>query len=375
MTSPHTDVLIVGAGIIGLAHAYVAHEHGHSVRVLERDARAVGASVRNFGHVCTTAQPREMQPIAQKSRAGWLRATAAAGIHADECGAVVIARSETQMQVLRELAAERGEQVAMLNADEVRERLQGLAADTVRGGAHLRDDLRVDPRTTAGKLTEWLNSRDGVDVRFRHAVQKIEADGASGYRVITPRGEFTADRVIVCVGHDVDYLFPQIADEYEVYRCRLSMGRLASPDVTLAPAILTGTSMARYGAFVEQPSASALMAELRREAAELLAVDANVMATQLPDGSVIVGDTHDSDLATPPFMSQRGYDAVVNDFVSALDFPDPQVIERWQGIYATSPRQDVLRAEVSPGLEVVSVTSGIGMTLSFGIAAESFEAR
>ncbi|HEY3736031.1 MAG TPA: FAD-dependent oxidoreductase, partial [Jatrophihabitans sp.] len=50
------DLVVVGAGIVGLGHAAAALRRGLSVVVLERDSRAVGASVRNFGHVCTTPQ-------------------------------------------------------------------------------------------------------------------------------------------------------------------------------------------------------------------------------------------------------------------------------------------------------------------------------
>jgi NADPH-dependent 2,4-dienoyl-CoA reductase/sulfur reductase-like enzyme len=42
-------VLIIGAGVIGLTHAVTAREAGYEVTVLERDGRALGASVRNFG--------------------------------------------------------------------------------------------------------------------------------------------------------------------------------------------------------------------------------------------------------------------------------------------------------------------------------------
>ena len=48
MGALESDVCVVGAGIVGLAHALEARARGLTVTVVERHERAVGASVRNF---------------------------------------------------------------------------------------------------------------------------------------------------------------------------------------------------------------------------------------------------------------------------------------------------------------------------------------
>ena len=58
MTSPTFDLAVVGAGMVGLAHAYAAARAGKRVVVIERDARANGASIRNFGFITVTGQER-----------------------------------------------------------------------------------------------------------------------------------------------------------------------------------------------------------------------------------------------------------------------------------------------------------------------------
>ena len=52
------DLLVVGAGIVGLAHAWAGARRGWRVVVVERDAACIGASIRNFGFVTVTGQQR-----------------------------------------------------------------------------------------------------------------------------------------------------------------------------------------------------------------------------------------------------------------------------------------------------------------------------
>ena len=69
MTLP---ILIVGAGILGLSHAYAAAKRGLKVRVFERTATPLGASVRNFGQALVTGQPPGvMLDLARASRSIW----------------------------------------------------------------------------------------------------------------------------------------------------------------------------------------------------------------------------------------------------------------------------------------------------------------
>ncbi len=385
-----SDVVIVGAGIIGLAHAAHAAANGLSVTVLERDHRAVGASVRNFGHCCITAQSGELYELAQTSRKYWLEFAQRAGFWVAESGAVVLARSAAEMDVLVELAGVREPgQVTLLSADETRSRLAGKfdagasGADTAAdaagdtsaptwpglvGGAFLRDDLRVDPRVTAAQLAAWLERQPGAAIRWNTSALGFGQDAAGTVAVHTSRGEICGRQVLVCVGHDVDYLFPDLAAEHRIERCALQMSLAAGPaGMDLVPAVLTATSMLRYPAFTEMPAAAALHAEIQDNRPELLDIGANVMFTQRPDGSLILGDSHHYHQTAAPFLDEP-VTAVLNDEIARTIGADLDVVQRWQGVYASSSVGPLLEREVLPGVTVISVTSGVGMTLSFGLA-------
>ena len=363
-----SDVLVVGAGIVGLAHASAALARGLTVTIIDRDSRAIGASIRNFGHACVTAQSGELLDLSLVAREKWLEHSANAGFFSVQSGALAIARSATELAVLDELAASRETgQVVMLSREQARSELGAQADPRILGGARLRDDLRVDPREAVGALAAWLAAQPGVTFLWNTSYL-----GGGAGTAETSRGQIRAQRTIVCVGHDLDYLFPELASEREVRRCGLQMMRVVAPGgMTLRPAVLTGTSMLRYPAFAETGAAKQLAGETSEE---LLEIGANVMFTQRPDGTLIVGDSHRYDATMDPFQAEATSALLLAEISRILGVPELKVIERWQGIYASSSLQPFLIEEPVPGVTVASVTSGVGMTISFGLAERTLNA-
>jgi FAD dependent oxidoreductase TIGR03364 len=359
------DVLVVGAGIVGLAHAADAVARGLTVTIIDRDSRAVGASVRNFGHCCITAQTGELLELALVARERWLHYSALAGFFSIESGALAVARSEEELAVLDELSASREHgQVRIVDAATARTTLSS-SDPAIVGAALLRDDLRVDPREAVESLAAWLAVQPGV--RFLWRTSYLGSDGSEG--ALTSRGGIRAGHTIVCVGHDIDYLYPELAEQHRIDRCGLQMARIEAPGGRrIAPAVLTGTSMLRYPAFTETDAAGALRARVMADDPGLIAIDANVMFTQRPDGSIIVGDSHRTEPTMDPFQAEATTELLLSRIRDVLGVPEARVVERWQGVYASSPQHPYLVEEISPTVTAVSVTSGVGMTISFGLA-------
>lgn len=358
--------MVVGAGIVGLAHAVEAQRRGLSVTVVERDDRAVGASVRNFGHVGVTAQAGHNLDLARTARERWIDVGTRAGVGVAESGAVVVARSPEELDVLEEFATGRAGEAQLLGVAELRRHVP-LAGGDVVGGAYLPQDLRVDQRRAVGALAAWLVDQPGVEFRWETSLTGLE-EGS----VRTSRGTIEADRAVVCVGHDVDRLFPDSARAAQMERCVLHMLRVAapgSPGSRVDPAVLSGTSLLRYGGFAACPSLPVLRARIAAEHPDVLAADVNLMFTQLPDGDLTIGDTHLHTRTVDPFGDDSLDDLLLTETARLLGVDRLVVRQRWRGTYATAP-DDLLVATPGPGARVVSVTSGIGMTVAFGLAAE-----
>ncbi len=365
------DLVVVGAGIVGLAHAVDGLSRGLTVHVVERDERAVGASIRNFGHICTTVQSGQALGYALPARERWLALGAKAGFEVREAGTVVVARTAAEMAVLEEFAGARGAEQARLLDESATRALFPPATAEILGGAHLPLDLRVDPREAIPAIAAWLESEG---VRFSWATHVGAVDPvADGVEVRTSRGTIRSARVVHATGHDVDRLFPQVAEKAGARRCRLQMLEVAPPgDVEIGPAVLTGLSMLRYGGFAETAAAADLRRELRETSPELLDVVMNLMLTQRPGtggrpGSIVLGDTHHYDRTHLPFDDEYVAGLVLREGARLLGAP-LTVRRRWRGVYADSPLTDFLVEEPFPGLRVVSVTSGIGMTTALGLA-------
>jgi len=364
-TADAADVVVVGSGIVGLGAAFAAVRRGLRVIVVDRADAPVGATIRNFGHLCIGAQAGEARRYADVSRDLWLRLSRDAGFWLRESGTLVAARHADEIAVLEHAAAEGG--IRMLETDELL-RLAPLRADGLLGGAHIETDLQTDPRTAASSIVGHLASL-GVDFRFRTAVTAV-----SGGRVDTTRGAITAGAVVVAVNHDIDQLLPEVAERVGVVRCALDMMRAA---VTLrhplsAP-LLTGWSLVRYGRFADAPEAAALRDRLHAERPDLAALDLNQMYTQLPDGTLIIGDSHATSTAPAPFQPEAAFAAFLAEAEALFDMPAPRVLERWQGVYAKAS-QDFLIDRGDEGVLVLAATTGIGMTTGLGLAEENLTA-
>ena len=95
------DYIIVGSGIVGLAHAYWASKKGKSVCVLEKNTTCLGASIRNFGLFWPIGQRKnENYELAGESRKVWQEFFNDTGCWNNPTGSMLLAYSQDEMQNL-----------------------------------------------------------------------------------------------------------------------------------------------------------------------------------------------------------------------------------------------------------------------------------
>lgn len=359
----HCDLAVVGAGIVGLACALEAAQRGLRVVLCERDDRAAGATVRNFGHAFVTAQDGAAFAAGLIARERWLELAPRAGFWAAATGTVLVARHADELSVCEELAGDPAREAQVLTREQVVQRVP-IAGDGVAGGLWCPLDVRIDQRAAPAALARLAAREHGVRVRFATAVHAVE-----GTTLRTSAGVVEADGVIVCPGDDLDALFANVFASAGVGRVRLQMLTVAATGgPPIEPALVTGLSLLRYAGFANCPSIGAVRERLQRERPELLAAGIHLIVTQRPNGDLTLGDTHDYARTPAPFGDERLDELVLGEAAGLLGAERLRVLERWQGVYPHAPGRDFLIATPHEGVRVVAVTSGIGMTIALGLA-------
>jgi FAD dependent oxidoreductase TIGR03364 len=359
------DVAIVGAGIVGLAHALAAARLGLRVVVIDREMQATGASIRNFGFITVTGQEQgDVWRRARRSRDVWLEVSGLAGIPIEQRGLALVAqRPEARAVCEAFLRTEMAVDCAWLDRAEASALLDGMRPARLEGVLWSSVDLRVESRTAIPALTAWLADRHKVAFRFGQSAQRVEPG-----RIDTFEGPIRAAAIVVCPGDDLTTLFPESFNDAGVTRCKLQMLRLESPGYRLPGTIMSDLSLIRYLGYSFLPQAASLKGRLQSEQDEHLANGIHLIVAQSADGSLIVGDSHHYARSPDPFTHDHVDSLILEEF-GAVFGSVPAVLERWVGTYASTDRHSLVAAP-APGLRLVTVTSGTGASTAFALAEE-----
>ncbi len=364
------DVAIVGAGIIGLAHAWQAARRGLKVIVFDRSPRAIGASIRNFGMVWPIGQPAgEPISIALRSREFWLELARAAGLWLNPCGSIHLARHADELAVLEEFCsarATREHSVEMLTRDQILRRAPAANPNGLLGGMWSDTEMCVNSRDVIARLPDWLNQTCGVEFRFNALVTSAEPG-----RMTTSDGQSVAcERSVICSGSDLQTLFPAVLQTSELKLCKLQMLKTRpQPDAwRIGPHLAGGLTLRHYSSFASCPSHAAFRQRITSEKPELDRFGIHVMASQNDSGEVILGDSHEYDDEMTPFDSSEIESLMLRELRELIILRDWRITERWHGVYAKHPTRLIFEAEPHPGVHIAVGPGGAGMTMSFGLA-------
>ncbi|MDH5857541.1 TIGR03364 family FAD-dependent oxidoreductase [Lampropedia aestuarii] len=368
----HFDLLVVGAGIVGLAHAYTAARRGLKVCVLERDAACVGASIRNFGFVTVTGQAAgDTWRRARRARQVWGEIAPQAGIPVLHHGLYLRACRPQAHAVLEAfMRTEMGADCELLDTDEAARRAPALQLVRAQSVLYSPHEMRVESRSAIAQLTRWLAEVHGVVFRFGEAVLEVATP-----RVRTARATLYADRVVVCTNTELHGLFAERLAPHALRLCQLQMLRVQpEPGFRLPGSVMGDLSLVRYHGYSQLPEAAPLLEQIRREDAQSLQHGIHLIVVQSADGSLVVGDSHHYGAVLEPFANEQVDALILRHLRETLQLREATVTQRWVGTYPSSADTDCLIDRPDAATRVVLVTSGTGASTAFGIAEDVFGA-
>ncbi|MEU4547838.1 NAD(P)/FAD-dependent oxidoreductase [Nonomuraea dietziae] len=198
-----SDVIVIGAGVVGAACAYYAAAAGLDVTVLDRGPVAGGTTGAGEGNVLVSdKEPGPELDLALLSNRLWRELAEHGGFEYEPKGGLVVAETEEVQRQLVELAGKQGVEHTVVRDTELHGYEPHLA-DDLAGGVFYPQDAQVQPMLAAARLI-----RHGADsfgqgaLRLRTGVT-VTGFVRSGERVTgvrTDHGDILADAVINAAG-------------------------------------------------------------------------------------------------------------------------------------------------------------------------------
>ena len=223
---PHSvDVVIIGAGIIGISTAWFLHKDGLSVLVCEKGRVGGEQSTRNWGWVRTQGRDPAEVPIAVESIKLWEHLSCEIGeeLGFTRQGLMFLAENEKDQQEFEDwmdIARQYQLDTQILSRKELAKRLD-YPQHRWKGAMYTPSDARAEPFTAVPAIARAAQ-RSGFKIIENCAVRTVNTQAGRVTGVVTEIGPVRADAV-VCAGGAWSSAF------------------LANLDVTLPQLVVKGT--------------------------------------------------------------------------------------------------------------------------------------
>jgi FAD dependent oxidoreductase TIGR03364 len=372
------DLLVVGSGIVGLAHAYEARKRGLSVVVIEQNARCTGASIRNFGFVTISGQgDGDTWRRAVYSAQVWRELAGLANIKILHQGTWVLCQRLEAVELAQAfLKTPMGTACTYYPKTSYKDLVSlGFSnTDNLRlheslGLLYSPHEFRVESKEAIPQLTNYLQHEMGVD--FLWGIEVLSIDDSY---VLTSNDQMQAGRVVICPGSQLTGIAKRYVEKYHLELCTLQMLRVKVQDGFILPgSVMTDNSLARYLGWSSLPEATALKERIAREMPKFVKAGIHLIVVQSADGSLVVGDSHRYGSAEDVFASEQVECLILDLLYKVLNITEHTIMERWTGVYPSSSASDALIERVSPRIRVAIVSSGTGVSTAFGLAKDNFD--
>ncbi|MCG5266265.1 TIGR03364 family FAD-dependent oxidoreductase [Acinetobacter pittii] len=380
MNNAQFDLIVVGAGILGLSAGIQAQEQGLKVCIFEKNAKPVGATHRNFGMVGTSTlihPEQQWRKYALETRSFYQRIQAETDISFAQRQGVYLANTALEWQVLNEFAERANNYqipVHLRSHDELVTQFSYLNPEQqFQGGLVFEEDYSVEPHVIGQRLLAYAE-KNGVEIYTNACVVQTQYQHESCLVRLASGEAYRANKVLICHGEIIDVLYPDLLRSLNLKRCGLQMALTQRFHQKLNASLYSGLSISRYPAFEICPSHAELVKASQQGFIKEFGI--HILIKQNEFGELIVGDSHEyHSINEAPQFEQR---EEINEFIQAychekLGLTLPPIQKRWNGYYLTHEDELACVTEAEKNIFLVSAIAGKGMTTGAGFMKEVLE--
>lgn len=400
---PSADVVVIGAGILGIMTAINLTERGLSVVIVEKGNIAGEQSSRFYGQLITYKMEGQTFMLHHLGKQHWREMNAKVGVDTSyrTQGRVEVPFNDEDLENVKKWIAKKTEEVGannplktrIIHGSELNQRLKGAVSDWKIAGFE-EDSGSLDPEIATFRMAEYAK-KIGVKIYTQCAARGIETQGGAVSDVVTEKGAIRTSRVILSGGAWSRLFMQNLGVDLE------TLPAYQSQQLISGGAGLPGANVALPGNIFFREQADGTYATSPRIEVIPIVKDSFVYGYKYiplltePDAAVHISINEQllnsfSQKSNwkldekSPFESNR--DMVAFQDVKDLDkslaklkkefpaFNNSKIIDRWSGAMAIAPDESPIISAVKecPGLVVNTATSW-GMTespVSASIAAD-----
>lgn len=213
------DVVVIGAGIVGVSAAYWLARAGMKVVLLEKGSIGAEQSSRNWGWCRQQNRDARELPLSTRSLALWEDMTADIGesLGFRRCGLLYLTNNQAELDGWArwgKFARSEGVDTRMLNATEAAQRGKATQQKWL-GGVWSPTDGIADPALAAPIIAKGVRKHGGHVIQ-NCAARGVELSGGAVCSVVTERGTIRTPQIVMAGGvwarsflHQVGINLPQ----------------------------------------------------------------------------------------------------------------------------------------------------------------------
>ncbi|MBX5173368.1 FAD-binding oxidoreductase [Rhizobium sp. NZLR1b] len=218
------DIIVVGAGILGLATAYQAQKAGAKVLVLDAGATAYEASSRATGYLSLRGETPAESPLAQEAEKLWDSLDDELGYPTEwtQKGRIWAALDERELDELKSLYGtfqKTDIPFEFLDGDAMRKLIPCLSPNCL-GGIWTSRSGHANPQRTSQAFA-WAFNDLGGEIREYTPVLELLAEGGKVKGVRTPQGELHCDKLALCAAAHNSLLLAPLGIHFPLAPVRL----------------------------------------------------------------------------------------------------------------------------------------------------------